>query len=168
MKDAGLIWQIAVVRRDEAGSDWLEFDDPGGCSKCSRGTGCGAALFSRLFARPDARVPMPDDKAIPAGRLVRVGLDPRWLLLAATTTYLLPVIGFVAGALVADRTLPANDAAALVSGIAFALLAALPARGPMKLIGRPGLVLVELNQGLESKGRHLERRGDSGHLSRQD
>lgn len=160
MKDAGLIWQIAVVRRDKAGSGWLEFDDPGGCTKCSSGTGCGAALFSRLFARPDVRVPMPDGKDMPAGRLVRVGLDPRWLVLAAAATYLLPVIAFVGGALCADRLLPGSDPAALASGVAFALLAALLARGPMKLIGRPGLVLVELKESLESTGH-------GGHLSGQ-
>lgn len=168
MKDADLIWQIAVVRRDEAGSGWLEFDDPGGCSKCSSGTGCGAALFSRLFSRPAAPVPMPREKGIPAGRLVRVGLEPRWLVLAAAATYLLPVIGFVAGALSAERILPGSDPAALVFGVAVAVLAALLARGQMKRIGRPGLVLVELNQSLESKGQRLERRVDSGHLSRQD
>lgn len=167
MKDADLIWQIAVVRRDESGSRWLEFDDPGGCGKCSSGTGCGAALFSRLFARPDARVPMPGENDMAPDRLVRVGLDPRWLVLAAAATYLLPVIAFVAGALCADRLLPGSDPAALVSGVGFALLAALLARGPMKLVGTPGLVLVELNQGPGTEGRRLETEGDRGHVSGQ-
>lgn len=160
MKDAGLIWQIAVVRHDDAGGRWLEFNDPGGCNKCSSGTGCGAALFSRLFARPDARVPMPGEKRVAAGRLVRVGLDPRWLMLAAAATYLLPVVAFVAGALLADRLLPGSDPAALAAGISFALLAALLARHPLNFISRPRLVLVELHQGLESEG-------DGGHLSQQ-
>jgi positive regulator of sigma E activity len=106
VKDADLIWQIAVVRCDDDGSRWLEFNDPGSCHKCSSGTGCGAALFSRLFARPDARVPMLDDEDIPADRMVRVGLDPRWLMLAAAATYLLPIIAFIAGAVLSDQLWP--------------------------------------------------------------
>lgn len=151
MKDAELIWQIAVVRCDGNGSRWLEFNDPAGCDKCSRGTGCGAAAFSRLFARPDARVPVPDEKNIPAGRMVRVGLDPRWLMLAAARTYLLPVVAFIAGAVSSDQLWPGNDPAALISGMAVALLAGLLARYPLKIVGTPGLQLVELHQSLESE-----------------
>jgi len=158
VKHVDLIWQIAVVRLDEDGSRWLEFNDPGSCHKCSRGTGCGAALFSRLFARPDARVPMPGEKNIPVDRMVRVGLDPRWLMVAAAATYLLPVIAFITGAVFSDQVWPGSDPAALISGTAFALLAAWIARHPLKLIGRPGLELVEMHQSLESGG-------DSDHFS---
>lgn len=157
MKRAELIWQMAVVRRGEDGCGWLEFSDPGGCSKCSSGTGCGAALFSRLFSRPDARLPLPSGKAIPSGHLVRVGLDPRWLMLAAVVTYLLPVVAFVTGAVFADRIAPGSDPAALVSGTSFALAAGLLARFPLKLVGAPRLVLVDLHENLESAG-------DSGHF----
>ena len=148
---------MAVVRRDRDGTGWLEFDDPGSCSRCSSGTGCGAALFSRLFARPEARIPMPGDRRIGAGRLVRVGLDPRWLMLAATVTYLLPVMAFVAGAVVADRFVPGNDAAALMSGVSAAVAAVWLAHRSSKFMGRPRLELVELHRGLESGG-------DSGHV----
>ncbi|HKL52414.1 MAG TPA: SoxR reducing system RseC family protein [Wenzhouxiangellaceae bacterium] len=158
MKNTGLIWQIAVVRRDDDGSCWLEFSDPADCSKCSKGTGCGAALFSRLFARPDIRLPVPDETEIPGNRMVRVGLDPRWLMLAAAATYLLPVIAFIVGAVCSDQVWPGSDPAALISGVAFALVTGLLARHPLKFIGRPGLELVELHQGLESEG-------VSGHFS---
>lgn len=161
MKDAELIWQTAVVRCDDAGRYWLEFSDPRGCSRCSSGTGCGAALFSRLFARPDTRLPMPGEQSIPADRLVRVGLDPRWLMLAAAAAYLLPVIAFVAGAVFADQVLPGSDPAALFSGVALALVAGLLARFPLKFISRPRLRLVELHAGLESAshGGHFSGQG---------
>lgn len=151
MRDADLIWQTAIVRCDDAGRYWLEFSDPRGCRKCSTGTGCGAALFSRLFARPDCRVPMPGEKKIPADRPVRVGLDPRWLVLAAAASYLLPVIAFIAGAVSSDRLLPGSDLAALVSGMCFALVAGMLARYPLRSISGPRLLLVELHQGLESE-----------------
>lgn len=163
MKDADLIWQIAVVRLDEAGRQWLEFNDSGRCGRCSSGTGCGAALFSRLFVRPDARVPMPAGEKRPADRLVRVGLDPGWLMLAAAATYLLPVIAFVGGALLADRLLPGDDPAALVSAVSFALAAVVLARYPLRLIGAPRLQIVDLHEATASAG--LESAEDSGHFS---
>lgn len=154
-----MIWQIAVVRHDQAGRDWLEFSDPRECRKCSSGSGCGAALFSRMFAPSGAWVAMPGECGIPAGHRVRVGLDPRWLMLAALTTYLLPVIAFIAAAVVADRLSAGNDFAALISGAVCALVAAAAARSWLKPLGKPNLVLVELDQSLESDD-------NSGHFSR--
>ena len=165
MKGSELIWQTAVVRLDDDGRRWLEFADPAACSRCSTGTGCGAALFSRLFARPDTRIPLPGNNSIQAGHVVRVGLAPRWLLLASAAAYLLPVIAFVAGAVFADRLFPGSDPAALVAGFSFALSAGLVAHYPMNLIGRPRLEIVDLHENPESTG--LESGDDSGHLTGQ-
>jgi len=149
MKNADLIWQTAIVRQGDEGH-WLEFSDLRACSRCSRGTGCGAALFSRLFARPDTRLRMPGDCEIPADRVVRVGLDPRWLVLAAAATYLVPVLSFVAGAVLGDMLRPESDPVALTTGLSFALAAVLLLRYPLNVIAQPRLQLVDLHQGLES------------------
>lgn len=155
MRDADLIWQTAVVRQEAGGRTWLEFSDPLGCSRCSRGTGCGAALFSRLFARPQTRLPMPGNMAIQADRPVRVGLEPRWLMLAAVVVYLLPATAFVAGAVVANQIWPGSDPAALLSGVFLVVLCVLLLRNPLRVVHAPRMRLVELcptdqQQGLES------------------
>lgn len=106
---------------------------------------------------------MPADEEIAVDHLVRVGLDPRWLMLAAATTYLLPVIAFVGGALVAERLMPGNDPAALISAVSSAVATGLLARYRLKLIGAPRLQLVDLHKNLGSTG--LESPGDSGHFS---
>lgn len=146
-----MIWQTAIVRQADEGY-WLEFSDPRACRRCSRGTGCGAALFSRLFARPDTRLRMSGDCGIPADRWVRVGLDPRWLVLAAAATYFVPVLSFVAGAVLGDILRPGNDAASLVAGVSFALVVVLLLRYPLRAIAQPRLQLVDMHQDLESAG----------------
>lgn len=164
MRDADLIWHTGVVRRG-AGRVWLEFSDVASCNRCSRGTGCGAALFSRLFVRPEACIPLDRDlygnHGRPDGRLVRAGLDPRWLMLAAAATYLLPVAAFIAGTLIAELQWPRNDLAALVGGGLFLLATGFGVRHLLRRIGRPVLKLVDLDATLES--------GDvRGHLTVQD
>lgn len=161
MKNARLIWQTAVVRIDDVGAAWLEFSDPGACSRCASGSGCGAALFSRLFTRRDTRVPLPADESVAGGRVVRVGLDSRWLMMAAGAAYLLPVLTFVVAAAGADLVWPGSDPAALVSGLTFALAAVALARHPLKFLGNPRLTLVDLQPDLESAGA-------GGHLSGRD
>ncbi|MEX0916142.1 MAG: SoxR reducing system RseC family protein [Wenzhouxiangellaceae bacterium] len=153
MRNSDLIWQTAVVRRDRDGHAWLEFGDPGACSRCSNGTGCGAALFSRLFARPASRLPLTDDDGRPDGRMVQVGLDPRWLVLAAAATYLLPVVAFVTGAVLADLAWPGHDPAALLGGVTLSLAVAVVVRYPIRSISRPRLMLTDFDTALESHAR---------------
>lgn len=149
-----MIWQMAIVRRDADGRPLLEFSDPAGCTRCRRGTGCGAALFSRLFVSAETRLPLGNEEPIrPEGRLVRVGLDPRWLLLAAASNYLLPVVMFVAGAVVADIGWPRSDSAALIGGLGSLFAAAFLARPLLRGVHKPKLRLVDLPDALESGSR---------------
>lgn len=149
MQHGRLIWQVGVVRREPDGRAWLEFSDPGACARCSQGSGCGAALFSRLFARPETRIPLPDDDARPPGQLIRAGLDPRWLVLAAVAAYLLPVLAFVLGAVAADGIWPRNDLAALFTGTVVSLSAVILLRRSLRMPGQPPLVLVDFREPLE-------------------
>lgn len=149
MQRGPLIWQIGVVRRGPDGRAWLEFGDPGACTRCSHGTGCGAALFSRLFARPDIRIPLTDDVDRRSGQLVRAGLDPRWLVLAAAAAYLVPVLTFVLGAVAADVAWPGNDLAALFTGLMVSLATVATIRRTLRMLSRPPMTLVDLSEPLE-------------------
>ena len=151
MRGADLIWQTGVVRSRD-GRAWLEFDDPGACSRCESGKGCGAALFSRLFSQPAAVIPLGDADNPPVGRRVRAGLNPRWLMRAAAAFYLLPVAAFLAGCLGAHAIWPDNDLAALSGGTLVAALVIRVARERLRRAGPPGLELIEIDSGLESRG----------------
>lgn len=118
MRDRDLIWQPGVVGGDPSGRRWLEFRAAGDCERCARGEGCGAATFARLFTRAVSRLPVPADVSIAPGRAVVVGVQARWLLLAAAVLYLAPVGGFVAGAATAELLWPGRDALALATGLA--------------------------------------------------
>ncbi len=152
MNDSDLIWQTGTVRKNDARA-WLVFDDPGACSRCSAGTGCGAALFSRLFSRSGSTsIPLRGPARVHHGQRVRAGLSPHWLMMAAAALYLLPVIAFLAGALAADAMWPRDDLAALGVGTLFAALAVWSTRRRLRSRPAPGLKLVELAPALESGG----------------
>lgn len=150
MKDSDLIWQSGVVRKHR-GRVWLQFEDPGTCSRCSQGTGCGAALFSRLFSRPGADIPL-DGAGLPRdGQRVRAGLNPHWLMTAAAMLYLVPVLAFLVGALAADAIRAGDDVAALVGGLLSAFLAVWLVRVRVRSRGIPRLKLIEIDPTLESQ-----------------
>jgi len=87
-------------------------------------------------------------------------VDPRWLLLAATANYLLPVVVFIAGVVVADIVVPGSDLAALAVGIVSMLAAGFLVRSFLRSVQRPRLRLIDLPEALESSGQrdHLTSR----------
>ncbi|MBS3744929.1 MAG: SoxR reducing system RseC family protein [Wenzhouxiangellaceae bacterium] len=152
MNDSDLIWQTGTVCKND-GRVWLVFDDPGACSRCSSGTGCGAALFSRLFSRSGPiSLPLRGPALVHHGQRVRAGLNPHWLMMAAAALYLLPVIAFLVGALAAEAMWPRDDLAALGVGSLFAGLAVWSTRGRLGSSLAPVLKLAELDPALESSG----------------
>ncbi len=144
-----LIWQSGVIRGRD-GRVWLEFDDPAACSRCSQGSGCGAALFSQLFPRPRLEIPLGQCGPLQPGQRVRAGLSAHWLLAAAAALYLLPVLSFLAGCVVAGAIWPANDLAALCGGVLVAVLAAPSIRRRLGDRRPPELELVKVDGTLES------------------
>lgn len=136
----GLIWQTALIVEDDRGRRWLEFSDVRDCARCRNGTGCGAATFSRLFSiRRPSRLPLPTGLQARPGQCVRAGFDGSALLRAAAAVYLLPLIGFVGGSILAAVLIaPGSDSMALATGIAGATVAF----ATLRRVGSVGLVPV--------------------------
>lgn len=135
------IWQCATVHRDRRGRGWLQFEDPSACARCAGGTGCGAALFGRLFTRPVSSLPLPPGSDRAPGTRVRVGISARWLLAGAALAYLAPVCLFLAGALAADGYRPGDDVLALLCGLmALSFGVAVLGRAARRLL-RPALII---------------------------
>ncbi len=113
-----LIWQPGVVRVSESGQCWLEFSATSPCARCASGQGCGAGLFSGLMlaSRP-ARLPLSGHSGYQAGQSLLAGIRPHRLVIAAALLYLVPVLAFVVGALLADQLRPGSDAFALTGGV---------------------------------------------------
>ena len=94
-----MIWQLARVLDTEPGALQVEFSAPEHCRRCSRGEGCGAGVFSRLFSRRATAVQLSADLSVRPGDWVRVGIEPVQLALAAGRLYGLGLLGLLLGIL---------------------------------------------------------------------
>jgi positive regulator of sigma E activity len=155
-KELEFVWQIGRVVQGDGGDRVIEFRDPAACRRCKSGRGCGAGQFARLFGRGrPLRLRAPGVDALPLGAMVRIGIDSRWLLLAAAAGYLVPVLAFIAGAVAAGPMLGQGDGAALIGG----LIATAAAWHAIRRLA-PGLLrpAVRIGELLESAGsrNHLE------------
>ncbi len=126
-----MVWQVAEVVADERGLRQLRFDSLTTCERCLAGQGCGAGVFSRLFARRHACLRLPADAHWEPGQRVRVGLTAQAVLLMALVLYGLPLVGFFTGATACHFLLLEHawrDPLALLAGLTLGLLGCLPAR----------------------------------------
>lgn len=139
----GFVWQIGRVVRSDGATVLLELPDPAACGRCRAGQGCGAGQFARLFGRGRAlQLSAPSCRYFSLGATVQVGIDSRWLLLAAAAAYLIPVLAFIGGALVAGAVIGDHDLAALAAGLLATAVASLALRHLV-----PGLLRPELHIG---------------------
>ena len=69
------IWQPATVLERRDGRIRLRMQPGNSCARCARGEGCGAGVFSRLFARRSVLLDLPDTLDVRAGTTVQVGVE---------------------------------------------------------------------------------------------
>jgi sigma-E factor negative regulatory protein RseC len=130
-----LIWQLATVTAVDQDGLELTFDSLTTCDRCLRGEGCGAGVFSRLFARRRASLRLPGEHDYQPGQRLRVGLSARAMVAAALLVYGAPLLAFLLFALVGHVWVGEQafrDAIALAAGLigaalVFVLLRAWPA-----------------------------------------
>jgi len=101
------------------------------------------------------------------GARVRVGVDSRWLLTAAAIAYLLPLIAFVIGAVLAGPALGASDGAALAGGLAGVVFAWIIVRRLMPGLLNPRLHLGEVLESRPARN-HLQLQPVGEGACRQD
>lgn len=138
MTQSGHVWQAGVVVSRIGPWVRVRFEPLTHCDRCLRGEGCGAGVFSRLFAGRRAELQLTTDLDLEPGQPVRVGLPSAALVGLAAWMYGLPVVVFILAA-AAAATLPSQagsqDALALAVGLAAAATAVVLAarRGPATL-----------------------------------
>lgn len=94
--------ESARVVAVERGGAWLESEGHNGCANCRDGRGCGVSVFQRLFRLPRHRLYLPTDEALSVGDHVVIALSQRAVLVASVWLYLVPLLGLLVGALLAD------------------------------------------------------------------
>ncbi len=119
-----LVWQAGIVDDAGPGAVTVRFDRLAACQRCLEGNGCGAGVFSRLFARRHACLVLNTPLACREGEAVRVGISQRALLASAVMIYAGPLLAFFIGALLGHHLAPAEtarDAFALFGGVGLAV-----------------------------------------------
>lgn len=136
-----------MVRADAGGVE-IRFEPLQNCQRCQRGEGCGAGVFSRLFAPRSASLRLPARVDLKPGAPVRVGVRPRELVVMALLLYALPLLAFMAAAGLTAILWPDHAAQDLV-----VVLGGLPAAGLALLLGRRwhGQVLNPVLEALSSE-----------------
>lgn len=90
------------------------------CQRCLRGEGCGAGVFSRLFAPRSSEVWLSSEGAWLPGQRLRIGLAEPELMRLAVLLYGLPLMFFILAAALAATFVSGpgmRDFAALASGL---------------------------------------------------
>jgi|GEM_PF-6423050 len=111
------LYQSGRIVRLEDGIAHIAFAPPVGCASCAGG-GCGIALLAGP-GNSGCRVVQVDVRAQPelaVGDPVRVGIDARRLLKLVCITYVLPLLGLLAGYAVLTTLAPASGEPGAISG----------------------------------------------------
>ncbi len=121
-----IVWQVATVVDAEVDRIRVSFDSLSTCQRCLAGEGCGAGVFTRLFARRRANLVVQGEHDFVIGDKLRIGVAGNHLALSALALYGLPLLGFLAGALAGHwwaGDSASRDFMALLFGLALGLAA---------------------------------------------
>ena len=88
----------------------LEAQSQSSCNACAARQGCGTSVLSKWVGRKFTRFKAPNTVNARVGEVVVVGLAEDALLKGSLLVYLLPLIGMIIFALVADSLIAAETA----------------------------------------------------------
>ncbi|WP_407275127.1 SoxR reducing system RseC family protein [Halothiobacillus sp. DCM-1] len=101
----GLIREYGTVVELTLDGVWVETLRQSGCQSCSSQGSCGVSVLSRVLNRRHHRVWAATDLALAVGDQVQLVLPARALVQASLLMYLLPLLGLILGAVLAQQTL---------------------------------------------------------------
>ncbi|HEB82042.1 MAG TPA: Fis family transcriptional regulator [Gammaproteobacteria bacterium] len=97
--------QVIEVRGSQL---MLEAQTQSACGNCSASKGCGTSVLSKVLGRKFSRFQAKNTVNARAGDTVVVGLSEEALLKASLVMYLVPILGMILVALLADSLLAAS------------------------------------------------------------
>ncbi|KAA8978548.1 SoxR reducing system RseC family protein [Halospina sp. K52047b] len=92
-----------------------------GCSRCAAGEGCGQGLLGAMRSAPSPGefwVTVPGDERVTPGDRVLLRMRPSALVAGAAMVYMVPLLGLVLGALLAEVLIGSSDGVTTAAGIA--------------------------------------------------
>ena len=119
--EAGLIREFGVVVEVTDGGVWVQTQRQSGCQSCSSQGSCGVGVLSKALNRRHHRVWAATDIPLAAGDQVQLVLPASALVQASLLMYLLPLVGLIGGAIVAQQLFSAVGASVLGAALGFGL-----------------------------------------------
>lgn len=123
----GRLWQLGEVVAVDGETARIRLAPASSCQRCLSGKGCGAGVFSRLFARRTVELAVDNTIGATPGQRLLVGVTTVALTRVAARLYGAPVLAFVAGVLLVTGFMPLqstgqglDDAIVLLAGVAAA------------------------------------------------
>lgn len=115
-----MLEEEGIVRESRDGECWIEMRPPAACGGCAGR--CGAGLMPRQKETPALKLSEPPGIALQPGDRVQVGIQEKSLLMISFKVYLIPLLCFLVGAMLASRVVALmnatpGDGAAMVGGV---------------------------------------------------
>lgn len=105
---------------------WVQTVRQGACQSCKVRSGCGQRLLTELSGGKASQVRVRNVLQAQVGDQVLLGIGETALLRASLLVYLVPLLGLVAGAVLAHRLLGLGDAGAALVALSTMLAAFFP------------------------------------------
>jgi sigma-E factor negative regulatory protein RseC len=93
-----MIEEIATVMKTDAKGVWLQTKVSSSCQSCSANDSCTSGVVAKAMTRRDYQFFLPNHTELLPGQQVRIGISDGVLMKSALLVYLLPLLGFIAGA----------------------------------------------------------------------
>lgn len=134
---------------------WVQTLRQGACENCKIRTGCGQRVLAELSSSKASQVRVNNVLQAKPGDQVLLGMGEAALLRASLLVYLVPMLGLLGGAVMADRLLGLGDAGTAMVALSAMLAAFFPARFYQRRMGVAGefqpLLLQVLDANLETE-----------------
>ncbi|MEJ2427273.1 MAG: SoxR reducing system RseC family protein [Candidatus Thiodiazotropha sp.] len=97
-----MIEETARVVRVDGGFAVVETQQQAACGSCQSAGSCSTSVLSGLFKRHDNEMRVLNTLDVHPGERVIIGVQERALVKLSLLAYLMPLVGLIAGAIVAD------------------------------------------------------------------
>ena len=103
-----MIEHKALVVKVDQSSVWIKPDNQSECQSCSSNKGCGMGALARLFSNKPALIQLETQVPLQQGDRILLGIEEKQFLKGSVFIYLLPILGLLAGALLAPHVVSIN------------------------------------------------------------
>jgi len=148
IKETGKV--IAINNVDAQKTVVVECISKSACSGCHSQSSCGVGTVAKSFSDKTHQFEIPYKKGMEVDTFIELQINNRDLISGAILAYLLPLIFFITGALIAKQIYHLNEGMVIISSILTAVVGFLSA----KLITHKLFPIKQLNQVVTS---HLKK-----------